>query len=251
MGSFCLMIRALQRKRFLPRLTLPSWADAKAVSEYAGPLFVITFARICGFSLMALTAANMGTAALAGYQVILSVFIVFVFVTGPLTQTAQSMMPSLIDKGDSPALRRTFANILVLAASVGFVTCVLFFLTLRFAASAFTSDALVLTEVHGAAFSSLVPLATLLVLSTVDGAMTAAKDFRFIVIYQLIAVLVQVLLLAEVRRRGLGLPFIFWSLSTRLLICAGSAGTCIVGGYGRLGRAMDLRGRRVSNAARA
>lgn len=249
--SFCLMLRALRHKRFLPGLKLPSWADAEPIREYAGPLFVISAARIFGFSLMALTAAKMGTAALAGYQVIISVFIVFVFVTGPLSQTAQSMMPSLIDKGDSPALRRTFKNILVLAASVGFVASVLFFATLVFGTSAFTSDALVLKEVHGAAFSSLVPLAILLVLATVDGAMTAAKDFRFIVVYQLIAVLVQAVILAEAGRRGLGLPSVFWSLSIRLWICAASAGTCIVGGYGRLGRAMDLRGRRASNAARA
>lgn len=248
--GFCLMARALGRKGLFPRPRLPSRADARPVLEYAGPLFIITAARVVGFSAMALTAGTLGTAHLAAYQVIISVFVVFLFVSGPLGQNAQTLLPSLIDSGDRPALRRTFANVLLISSAVGAVTTALYSAALRFGAGAFTSDAAVLEQVGIGGPSSLVPMATLLVLGTVDGALTAAKDFRLIVVYQLVAVAVQLLLLAEARRRGFGLPFIWLSFTVRLWICAFSSAACILGGFGRLGGAMGLR-RRASAAAGA
>eukprot|EP00931_Biecheleriopsis_adriatica_P009346 TRINITY_DN110419_c0_g1_i1.p1 TRINITY_DN110419_c0_g1~~TRINITY_DN110419_c0_g1_i1.p1 ORF type:complete len:537 (+),score=83.64 TRINITY_DN110419_c0_g1_i1:63-1673(+) len=239
--SFCLMVRALRQKKLFPKIRLPSWRDAKPVLEYAGPLFVITAARILGFSAMALTAATLGTAQLAAYQVIISIFVVFVFVSGPLSQNAQTLLPSLVDKGETRALRRACVNIFALANIVGAVTSALYYLTIRFGAVVITSDAAVLGEVLGASLSSLVPAATLLVLSSVDGALTAAKDFKLIVVYQVVAVAVQLFLLAEIRRRGLGLPFVFATLAVRLWICAIGAAGCLFSGIGRLGKALHSR----------
>lgn len=241
--GFSLMVRALRRRQLFPQPRLPSWSDALPVLEYAGPLFVITGARIIGFTAMSFTAAALGTAQLAAYQVIISLFVVFVFVSGPLSQNAQTLLPPLVDKGDKRALRRAFGNIFILASIVGAITALLYLITIRFGGTAFTSDGGVLREVVAASLSSFVSAATLLVLSAVDGALTAAKDFNLIVIYQVIAVAVQLLLLAEVRRSSLGLSFVFLSLTVRLWICAFGAAFCILSGIGRLGGA--LRGRKV------
>lgn len=238
--SFSLMLLSMRKKQFLPRPRLPTWTDAQPVLEYAGPLFIITAARIFGFSAMALAAASLGTPQLAAYQVIISIFIVFVFVSGPLSQSSQSLLPSLIDQGDTKALRKACANIFLIAIVVGVITSALYYVTIRFGAGAFTSDPMVLKEVVGASFSSLLPAATLLVLSTVDGAMTAAKDFKLIVVYQVAAVVTQVLLLRLVWQGGgnYGLPFIFSTLTLRLWICAASVAACLFGGFGRLGGAL-------------
>jgi len=200
--------------------------------------------RILGFSAMAFTASSLGTAQLAAYQVIISVFVVFVFVGGPLSQNAQTLLPSLIDAGDTKGLRRTFRNIVVIASTVSAITSVLYFAAIRFGSAAFTADAGVLGEVTKACLSSVLPAASLMVMSSVDGAMTAAKDFRFIVVYQCLAVAVQLFLLSEIRSRGLGLSSIFLTFTVRLWICAVGAGICIFGGLGRLGGAMGLRRRR-------
>jgi len=234
------MARALAKKNLFPRPRLPSRSDAQPVLEYAGPLFVITAARIVGYSAMAVTASAIGTEQLAAYQVIISVVVVFVFVSAPLSQNAQTLLPSLIDAGDRRALRRTLGNIFILASAVGAVTSALYYASLRFGASAFTSDAFVLRQVLDANFSSLLAVSTLLVLGSVDGAFTAAKDFHLIMVYQLVAVAAQLALLAEVRRRGLGLPFVFLTLVVRLWICAAGASACIFAGIGRLGGAVGL-----------
>jgi Na+-driven multidrug efflux pump len=210
------------------------------VLEYAGPLFVITAARIVGFSAMALTAATLGTVQLAAYQVIISLYVVFVFVSGPISQSAQTLLPALIEAKDSKPLRKTFKNLLVLAGLISAVTTTLYAAALRFGASAFSSDVAVLNLVKTAGTSSLLPMATLLILGTVDGAMTAAKDFRIVVAYQLVAVCVQLIMLAQARAHGWGLPFIFMTFTIRLWICGASASTCIFAGIGRLGGAMGL-----------
>merc|ERR1712194_407992 len=177
---------------------------------------------------------------LAAYQVIVSLFIVFVFVSGPISQSAQTLLPPLIDAKDTQPLRRSFKNLLVLASIVSAVTSALYYIALSLGVSAFTSDVAVMKLVGEASISSMIPLATLLVLGTVDGAMTAAKDFRIVIAYQLVAVLVQLVMLAEAQRRGWGISFIFLTLSVRLWICGASAVTCIFAGKGRLGKAMAL-----------
>jgi len=243
LAGFGLMVAALTKKGLFPRPRLPTLKDAGPVIEYAGPLFVIILARTIGFSAMSFTAAALGTAPLAAYQVIISIFVVFVFVSGPLSQNAQTLLPALVDRGDTPALRLAFANIFLIANIVGGITAAVYFAAVRFGAPLFTSDGAVLLEVLGANLSSFVCAATLLVLAVVDGALTAAKDFRLIVVYQVLAVAVQLLLLAEVRRRGLPLAFVFMTFTVRLWICAAGASICLFAGLGNLGRALKLRRR--------
>jgi len=239
--QFCLMLRALGGRSLLPNVRLPTRQDVAPVAEYAGPLFVITAARIVGFTAMSFTAASLGTVPLAAYQVVISIFVVFVFVGGPMSQNAQTVMPPLVDSGDTKAARRTFANILLIANVVALITSAVYFLVVTFGAGNFTTDANVVHEVVNSAFSSFLGAATLLVLGSVDGTMTASRDFGLIVVYQLLAVAVQLLLLAEVKRRHLGLPFIFMTFTVRLWICAAGVAFCLFTGLGRLGRVLSLR----------
>ena len=55
-------------------------------------------------------------------EVIISVFIFFIFVGAPLNQTAQSLLPPLLDAGDTERTRKTGANILGIAFTVAVVT---------------------------------------------------------------------------------------------------------------------------------
>jgi len=239
--QFCLMLRALRGRRLLPTVRVPTRHDLAPVLEYAGPLFVITTARIVGFTAMSFAAASIGTAQLAAYQVVISIFVVFVFVGGPMSSNAQTVMPPLVDSGDTQAARRTFANIFVLANIVSVFTSAIYLAVVTYGAGGFTADVNVLHEITGSAFSSFLAAATLLVLGAVDGTMTASRDFGLIVIYQLVAVGVQLLLLAEVKRRHLALSFVFMTLTVRLWICAAGVGFCLLAGLGRLGGVLRLR----------
>lgn len=51
---------------------------------------------------------------------------------------------------------------------------------------------------------SMVSLANLLVVGIVDGAMTAAKDLRNVIVYHLVARLVPLIMLSEAQRHGWG-----------------------------------------------
>jgi len=231
-----LMLRALKSKGIMPRLQWPDMKKAGPVLEYAGPMFVITVARIAGFTGMAFTAASLGTTTLAAYQVIIGIFVLCAFVGAPLSQTAQSMIPALVDANDKEGTRRVGKNVLSIASIVSVAVSTICFLVLRFGAGAFTSDATVLAEAAGAAPAVALATATLLISSSVDGALLAAKDFGFVVPQQVIVLSVQLVLLQLVRRWNLGLPYIFLTFVFRLWVFIACASLRIGLGMGPLGR---------------
>eukprot|EP00933_Yihiella_yeosuensis_P015577 TRINITY_DN13549_c0_g2_i1.p1 TRINITY_DN13549_c0_g2~~TRINITY_DN13549_c0_g2_i1.p1 ORF type:complete len:437 (-),score=68.45 TRINITY_DN13549_c0_g2_i1:113-1423(-) len=216
--GFTLMLGVLRQKGLCPTLHLPRLKEAGPVLEYAGPMFIITSARVIGFTAMAITAGLMGTKALAAYQVIIGIFVFFAFVGAPLSQTAQSILPSLIDKGDSEGIKRAGRNIFTIASLVGWTVATLCFLLLRFGGGIFTADAEVIRIVAEAAPAVFLAVGTLLISSSVDGALLAAKDFGFVVPQQMIVCVLQLLLLQLVRRYSLGLPFVFLTFVMRLWV---------------------------------
>lgn len=231
-----LMLGSLRSKGLLSWPCVPRRQDLAPVFEYAGPLLVITTARVLGFTAMAVSAVALGTAQLAAYQVVIGVFVVFAFVGAPLTQNAQTVLPALLDRGDTRGTRRALGNIFILAVSAAFVVATLCCLTLRFGAGFFTSDTAVLREVAGASLPMFLATFLLLVSSSVDGSLLAAKDFGFIVPTQVAVCALQICLLGVVRRLGLGLPFVFLTFSVRLLSFLAAAFTRVSLGKGPLGR---------------
>ncbi|CAE8650224.1 unnamed protein product, partial [Polarella glacialis] len=236
--GFGMMLRVLARKGILPPLRLPVLSEAGPVLEYAGPMFIITSARVIGFTAMAVTAGLLGTQELAAYQVIIGIFVFFAFMGAPLSQTAQTLLPPLIDKGDSVGVKRAIGNILGLATVVSSVVAMVCFLALRYGAVLFTSDPEVVQLVASAAPALLLATGTLLISSSVDGSLLAAKDFAFVVPSQILVCVIQLGLLQIVRRQHLGLPFVFMTFAVRLWVFLGGAAVRIGLGYGPLGRVL-------------
>eukprot|EP00439_Symbiodinium_sp_Y106_P046952 s442_g6.t1 len=238
MCGFALMMRSLQRKQILPTFRRGALRDAGPVLEYAGPMLVINMTRIAGFTAMAFAAAATGTRALAAYQVILGIFVLFAFIGAPLSQTAQTMLPPLIESSNTSGARKVAKNVLTIGAIVSIVASVLCYTALMLGAGTFTSDPAVLGEIHGAAFMVCLATGTLLISSSVDGALLAAKDFGFIVTQQVSVVMLQLLVLRTVLHLKLGLPGIWMTLAVRVILFVPIALTWLGMGYGPLGRVL-------------
>jgi len=234
--GFFLMIRALRTKGMTPRIRFPSREDISPVLEYAGPLSVIVTARVVSFTSMAIAAANLGTTALAAYQLILGVFVVFAFVGAPLSSNAQSILPPLLDAGDVQGTRRAGKNIVVIATSTAGVVAALCFSILRFGAPIFTTDPAVLQYVANTAPAILLITMGIIMSSSVDGSLMAAKDFGFIVPAQLAGCGVQLLLIWLVIQRKLGLPWVFITFFARQILFIATSAARVACGCGALGR---------------
>eukprot|EP00913_Durusdinium_trenchii_P031550 g29542.t1 len=87
---------------------------------------------------------------------------------------------------------------------------------LRFGAQTFTADLGVLKEVHSSASMVLLATGALLISSSIDGALLAAKDFRFIITNQVFVVAVQLLLLKATLKFQLGLPAVWMTFAVLL-----------------------------------
>eukprot|EP00929_Paragymnodinium_shiwhaense_P008380 TRINITY_DN112335_c0_g1_i1.p1 TRINITY_DN112335_c0_g1~~TRINITY_DN112335_c0_g1_i1.p1 ORF type:complete len:529 (-),score=102.29 TRINITY_DN112335_c0_g1_i1:3-1589(-) len=239
--GFTFMLRALSKKGIFPKLRLPRLEDAKPVLEYAGPMFVITTTRVVGFTTMGITATSFGTTQLAAYQVLISIFVFFAFFSGPLSQTAQNLLPPLIEAKNTKALRDSSRNIVSIAAIMGGVVSVLSALAVTFGASLFSSDASVLQAIASARSAVVIAAACLVICSVVDGSLTAAKDFRFVVAQQLVVCAMQLWLLYWVRQWKLGIAAVFMTFAVRLVVSMGISVVRVACGWGPLGRVMMPR----------
>jgi len=227
-----LMARGLWRRGFMPRqpLRLPtSMDDMKPLLQYAGPLFMVVLCRFLGLASMALTAARLGNTALAAYQVVVNILLLFGLFGEPLSQAAQARLPPLLDKGDTSTARRRFSTLLSTGILAG--------LLLGSAASAFaclggclfTKDLAVLAAVARSAPALMVTVGFLVVAYPIDGAMLAAKKFGSLISLSILGVLIQfpmlVFLVAGVRRGILnettGLVLLLLSLALRLITLSG------------------------------
>mmetsp|Transcript_9964 Transcript_9964/g.22234 ORF Transcript_9964/g.22234 Transcript_9964/m.22234 type:complete len:542 (-) Transcript_9964:103-1728(-) len=215
--GFCLMLGALSRKGIMPDIRVPRLDDAGPVLEYAGPLFVIISARVIGFSSMGITAATLGTVPLAAYQVLISIFVFFAFFAAPLSQTAQSMMPALIEAGDKSGARRLLTNLALLGSVVGAAVGVVSYVTLHYGARVFTGDAAVLHAIVEASPSACIAVSCLLLSSPLEGTLVAARDFSFIVPAQITASIIQLALLYAIRHYDLGLKYVLLTFAVRLV----------------------------------
>ncbi|CAJ1352423.1 unnamed protein product [Effrenium voratum] len=238
MAGFALMLRSLQKKKILPSFRLSALRDAGPVLEYAGPMLVINMTRITAFTTMAFAAAACGTLDLAAYQVILGIFVLFAFVGAPLSQTSQSMLPPLLEANDTPGARKVAKNVLILGCAVSLVAGLLCYAALLFGAQTFTSDLAVLKQIHSSAFLVLVSTVTMLLSASLDGALLAAKDFRFITVQQLFVVSIQMVLLHMVLKLHLGLHGIWMTFAVRVLLFIPIAMAWVCTGNGSLGRVM-------------
>merc|ERR1712137_1079420 len=103
---------------------------------------------------MALVAGRLGHVALATYQIVFNLFFLFGLFGEPLNQTAQAMLPVLLEspeKQGAPA-RQAVRNLSVLSLIWGLVVAAASAATLGLGGTLFTQDANVLAELRKASF---------------------------------------------------------------------------------------------------
>jgi len=240
LGCF-LMLGTLRRKGISPKIIRIGPKDARAVLEYAGPLFITTTSRVLGYTTMATAATKLGTVPGAAYQVAIGVFTVFAFVSAPLSQIAQTTLPALVDAGNTGEVRKVLKNLLKLAFSVSIGTAILCSSVLTFGSILFTKDVAVLAEVARIVPAIFAAASLLILSSSVDGCFLAAKDFRFIMPAQVTVCSMQFLLLLVCQQQKWPLFFVVATFPLRLLtyLCVAA---CRVGlGFGPLGKAVRSR----------
>lgn len=251
-----MMLRALQRRGMLDKSQW--WRDYVGFDvgkrdlrqelgplfSYAGPLSAIVLTRLLGFAAMQLTAASFGTEHLAAYQISINAFILFVFFAEPLSQTAQAILPPLVDNRDAPALRKTMANLATLAVLIGPLVALACAGFLSLSTPFITNDPQVKRIVAGATPAVFLTCLQLFVTGSLDGCLVGAKDFMWIVATGTCTCAAQLAGLHAIATVGAAslpanaLAFVFFTFFARLLIYAVASGARVALGFGPLGRAL-------------
>jgi Na+-driven multidrug efflux pump len=154
------MIKALRKKRILPKLRLPTRAEIAALTEFTGPLFAITITRLIGFISMQRAAMRLGVKHVAAYQLSINLVIFFLLFGEPLSQLSQTQLPALIEAQDGAKVKANLKSVLTLglytALGVGSVAGASLFL----GSSIFTSDPVVQALAKQAAPAVFMTVAT-------------------------------------------------------------------------------------------
>jgi len=237
--GFQMMWQALKRNHLMPpKLCIPNRTDLAPLLEYAKPLSVVILFRFMSLTLMAKTAGTMGTAVTAAYQVLANVIVLFGLFGEPLSQTAQTMLPGLLDR-PSPKARKLVKNLSVVAIGISASVGIFSALVLKASAHLFTTDAEVQGILRG---TTMVPVtvASLILSQVCDGAMLAAREFPLVIKITVAATSLQALLLIAATRFNWSLEVVFLSLSIRYwLFLFMVSWRCLVG-RGALGQALHV-----------
>lgn len=240
LAGFSLMLQALHRKGLSPELRVLRKADLVPLLEYARPLAVVILTRFIGLTCMAMAAGTRGTTSVAAYQVLANVLILFGLCGEPLSQIAQTMLPSLLDEqvNDGKPAAKFLKNLFLLAMCVGLIAGCSAWCFMRYASSSFTRDAHVLHIVRQTAPVVAVCIASLVLQQPLDGTLVAAREFSFVIKLSVITMLSQLCVLSAVLHFNLGLSFVFLSLAVRYWVFTVSASLRVLKGKGSLGRAV-------------
>lgn len=248
LAGFVLMLRALRRKGLLQRPRLHSWAEMAPLFDYARPLAVVILARFLGLTSMAVSAGRLGIVSQAAYQVLANVLLLFGLCGEPLSQTAQAMLPKLLDAGPkrSHEARRALKNLILLASVVCLVIGCLSAIALSYGTGIFTRDAAVRTTVQGCATVVSLCIASLVFSQMIDGSLLAAREFGYVIRLSMVTTAVQLSFLFAVVNLHWSLSCIFLSLAFRYWIFATSTAVRVFSGIGPLGAAVRAKPHSVS-----
>jgi Na+-driven multidrug efflux pump len=232
--SCAFMVKALAKKRILPRIQLPSRKELGSLVEFTGPLLAITITRLGGFIAMQRTAMRLGVQSLAGYQLCVNLMMFFLLFGEPLSQLSQTKLPSLLDDGDGSAVFATFKSVSTLAGLTAVGIAAVAYFAATFGSSIVSSDLAVQAIASGAAPALFVAVATSIFAVAVDGAMLASRDFGFMLFWGLVTFLIQLNLLPQC----VSVSDIFRTFTFRLGSYALAALGRVALGYGGVGRAI-------------
>ena len=241
------MLKDLQKKKLLPKLSIPKLADLRELLAYVGPLFIMTVARLVGFISLSRRAMTFGTQPLAAYQICVNALMFFLLFGEPLSQLHQTKLPEFLDANDKQSTISTMKAVMTLAAYTSMGIAALTYATLTFGVGMFTSDTAVQALVRNAAPAVSVTAVQAILATSLDGAMLASRDFSFIITMGLLTCPLQIILAS---RCG-GLSTLFLSFGLRLALYAAAVIVRSAAGFGTVGRVLDWRGRKKAFRASA
>jgi Na+-driven multidrug efflux pump len=237
--SSAIMLRALRTKGLLPEIRVPRRAEMSELLEFTGPLLAITLTRLAGFIVMQRSAAKLGVAPLAAYQLCVNLLLFFLLFGEPLSQLSQTKLPSLIDSNDTDAVSGTLRSILSIAAFTSLSVGAVAFFAVEWGTRLFSTDTSVLALVQRAAPSLFCAIATSIFTVAVDGAMLASRDFGFMLSCGLGTFMAQIYLL---HNHCTSIGFVFGTFTMRLGVYAVAALVRSIGmGRGNLGSVLHKR----------
>ena len=230
-----LMIKNLRSKKLLPKVRLPSKTDISKLLEFTGPLLAITVTRLVGFINMQKTAMKLGVQHMAAYQLTINILMFFLIFGEPLSQLSQTNLPSLIDVNDGQSIKANLKSVLILSSFVSIIIGAAAASCAFFGSHLFTSDLAVQALAKGTAPIMFVTVACSIFAVSVDGAMLASRDFKFMLGQGTITMLLQFVLL---KFWANSLSAIFATFALRLGSYAASVLIRLGLGRGVLGRLM-------------
>lgn len=189
------MLKALAKKKILPRIKLPSKKKFSELLEFTGPLLLITITRLGGFIAMQRAAMKLGVQGLAGYQLCINLMMLFLLFGEPLSQLSQTKLPSLLDDEDGPAVFANLKSVLTLAGITSIGVGAAAYAAAAFGSGAISSDVAVQLVAKESAPALFMAVATTIFAVAVDGAMLASRDFGFMLFLGLGSFIAQLYLL--------------------------------------------------------
>lgn len=158
--SSTFLIRALKKKKIIPKIKLPSRKELSSLMEFTGPLLGITLTRLFGFVNMQRTAMTLGVKHTAAYQLCVNLMIFFLLFGEPLSQLSQTQLPELIDAGDGAQVKSNLKSVLSLGTITSLIIGGVAGLAALFGSSLFSSDPAVQMLAKGAAPALFLAVAT-------------------------------------------------------------------------------------------
>jgi Na+-driven multidrug efflux pump len=228
------MVAGLARRRMMPRLKVPNLKECGELLEFTGPLLAITLTRMAGFMNMQRRVMTFGLESLAGYQLCMNLLVFFILFGEPLSQLAQTKLPSLIDSNKSDEAAAIFKSIMTLSVFAALGVGSVSYLTALLGSGLFTSNVTVQAVAKATAPVLFVAVSQTIVGIAVDGALMASRDFGFMLAIGIASFALQ----AKVLTYCNSVPAVFATFSLRLATYAFFSVIRILTGYGNLGRVM-------------
>jgi Na+-driven multidrug efflux pump len=138
--SSVFMVKALKKKRIMPKIRLPTLKELSGLTEFTGPLLAITVTRLVGFVNMQRKAMTLGVDHTAAFQLSNNLVIFFLLFGEPLSQLSQTDLPGLIDADDGASVKANLKSVLTLGAFTALGVGAAAGLTLFLGSSLFSSD---------------------------------------------------------------------------------------------------------------
>lgn len=241
LAGFTMMLGALRRKGMLPRIRRLSLAEVGPLVAFAGPLLVIISTRVIGLTAMALAAGALGIKRQAAYQILANVLVLFGLCGEPISQSAQAMLPRLLDASDAGAAapaKATLKNLISLACGTAATIGTASLLALGFGSRFFTSDPAVASLLVSNGPMVSFCIGSLIIAQLMDGLLLASRDFHFIIPVTLVTCVLQLFSLWFIAQHRLGLWCVFLSVAFRYWSFTFAGCVRVWLGKGPLGEAM-------------